>query len=225
MTTALISSPRTIRDLIPRAKGENAKAIAIATDIALVVGFALFTAAMAQFEWKLSFTPVPITGQTLAVLLSGATLGLRLGAGSQILYILMGLVFPFYAGGAKGYTENEMVGKVFVQGTAGTFGYLVGFVFAAALIGFLSERKNDRNFVSAIGTFAIGSIIIYSFGAFWLARVYEIPVFGEIGKDNALAWGVYPYIIGDVLKIVLAGIILPGSWMLANKMRKQEADK
>ncbi len=104
--------------------------------VALVVGFALLTAALAQFELKLSFTPVPITGQTLGVLLAGGALGWRLGAASQLLYWVFGLVgLPFYAGGAGGWTN----------GTGATMGYLVGFVVAAGAIGYLAERKGSQS--------------------------------------------------------------------------------
>ena len=177
----------------------------------LVVGFALLTAALAQWKLSLSFTPVPITGQTLGVLLAGGTLGWRSGAASQLLYWLMGLTgLPFYAGGKGGWTA----------GTGTTMGYLVGFVVAAGVIGYLAERKQDRNLASSWSAMALGSIIIYAFGAGWLAYKLNIPV--ATGKDNALAFGVTPFLIGDTIKLVLAGALLPGAWALAN--RKPHAD-
>ena len=106
----------------------------------LVLGFALLTAGLAQFEIHLAFTPVPITGQTLGVLLAGATLGPVLGSSSQLLYWLMGMIgLPFYAGGKSGWT----------QATGATMGYFVGFILAAAAIGYLAQRRNDRNFASS----------------------------------------------------------------------------
>lgn len=211
MTTLTIQQPKTLRDLIP-ARGENAKAISIATDIALVIAFALITAAMAQFSFTLSFTPVPITGQTLAVLLSGATLGFRLGAGSQILYLLMGAVgLPFYSDGASGWDV--------LKGATG--GYIVGFIFASAAVGYFSERKNDRKVLSAIGSFMVGTIIIYTFGALWLAHVLNIPVFS--GEESAMALGVVPFLIGDLIKACAAGLALPGSWKLVSILRKEKS--
>lgn len=205
MTTTTISAPKTLSDLLPRAKGDNAKAYSIATNIVLVFAFALFTAGMAQFSIKLSFTPVPITGQTLAVLLSGAALGTYLGASSQIVYVVMGLFFPFYAEGASGWEV--------LKGATG--GYLIGFIFAAALVGHFAERGNDRKVLSAIGAFIVGSIVIYSFGALWLAHIMDIPVFK--GESSAFALGVIPFIFGDILKATVAGLALPGTWKLVGK--------
>lgn len=219
MTTAIYTAPRTLGDLIPRT---SSKAKSIAIDIVLMLTFALFTAAMAQLQWKLSFTPVPVTGQTLAVLLSGGVLGWKLGAGSQLLYVLMGLVLPFYSGGAHGYVEDEMVAGQLVKGTAATFGYLIGFIFAAALVGLFSEKGNDRKVLSSIGSFLVGSIVIYTFGATWLAHVYNIPVF--TGDPSAMTWGVYPFFLGDIIKVALAGALLPGCWALANKVKPQKPE-
>lgn len=208
MTTTIISSPRTIRDLIPRSSGPNAKTVAIATDVVLIVGFALMTALMAQISIKLSFTPVPITGQTLAVLLAGASLGSVRGASSQILYVIMGLFMPFYADGAHGW--NILKGY--------TGGYIFGFIVASAIIGYLAENKNDRKVFSAIGSFLVGSLVIYFFGALWLAHVLHISV--ASGPDSALAVGVIPFLFGDILKASLAGLALPGSWKLIQHFKK-----
>lgn len=174
--------------------------------IVVVVAFALLTAALAQWELKLSFTPVPITGQTLGVLLAGGALGWRSGAASQLLYWMFGLVgLPFYAGGAGGWTN----------GTGATMGYFVGFVVAAGVIGYLAERKHDRNLASSWSAMALGSIIIYAFGAVWLAHRLNVPV--ATGDTNALSLGVTPFLIGDAIKLVLAGTLLPGAWALANR--------
>lgn len=202
MTTTTISTPRTIRDLIPRSNGSNANVLSIATDVVLVVGFALLTAILAQVSFKLSFTPVPITGQTLAVLLAGASLGSVRGASSQILYLVMGLFMPFYADGAQGW--NILKGY--------TGGYIFGFIVASALIGYLAEKKNDRKVFSAIGSFLVGSLVIYFFGALWLAHTLNISV--ASGPDSALAVGVIPFLFGDILKATVAGLVLPGSWKL-----------
>ena len=174
--------------------------------IVLVLAFALLTAALAQWELKLSFTPVPITGQTLGVLLAGGTLGWRSGAASQLLYWTLGWIgLPFYAGGEGGWSN----------GTGATMGYFVGFIVAAGVIGYLAERKNDRNLASSWSAMALGSIIIYAFGAGWLAHKLNVPV--ATGETNALSLGVTPFLIGDAIKLVLAGSLLPGAWALANR--------
>jgi biotin transport system substrate-specific component len=176
--------------------------------VALVVGFALLTAALAQFKLTLGFTPVPITGQTLGVLLAGGALGWRLGAASQLLYWVFGLVgLPFYAGGSGGWTN----------GTGATMGYLVGFVVAAGAIGYLAERRQDRNLASSWSAMALGSIIIYTFGAGWLAHKLNVPV--ATGDTNALTLGVTPFLIGDLIKLLLAGALLPATWAAIDRTK------
>lgn len=171
-----------------------------ATTAALVVGFALFTALCAQFAVPLPFTPVPISGQTFAVLLAGAALGSKAGPASQALYLGLGIVgFPFFAGGESGW--------VVMTGSNG--GYLVGFVIAAWLVGVLAERRQDRDVITAIPAFLLGNVIIYLFGLAWLAR------FLDAGWTETAALGLVPFIPGDLVKIVLAGVLLPAAWRLA----------
>ena len=166
----------------------------------LVVGFALLTALMAQVEIPLWFTPVPITGQTFAVLLAGAALGWKAGGASQLLYLGMGAVgLPFFSGGEGGWQV--------VKGATG--GYLVGFIVAAAAIGFLAERRQDRTVATAIPAFLAGSAIVYFFGVAWLSRSLGI------GATEAMELGMVPFIIGDLVKIALAGLALPTAWKLA----------
>lgn len=165
---------------------------------ALVVSFALLTALAAQIRVPLPFTPVPITGQTLAVLLSGAALGTAAGAASQALYLIMGLFLPFYAGGATGWAHA----------TGSTGGFLLGFVAAAAAVGFLAERHQDRAPVSAIPAFLTGTVIIYLFGVPWLAANLGIS------WVEGIELGLAPFVIGDLVKAVLAGVLLPLTWRL-----------
>jgi biotin transport system substrate-specific component len=180
--------------------------LATVRTVVLVVAFALLTAALAQWELKLSFTPVPITGQTLGVLLAGGVLGWQRGAASQLLYWAFGLIgLPFYAGGDGGWTN----------GTGATMGYFVGFIVAAGVIGYLAERKQDRNLASSWSAMALGSIIIYVFGAGWLAHKLNLPI--ATGDTNALSLGVTPFLIGDIVKLALAGALLPGAWALAQR--------
>ena len=164
----------------------------------LVVGFALLTAAAAQIRIPLPFTPVPITGQTFAVLLSGAVLGGTAGAASQALYVLAGLVLPFYAGGASGWTHA----------TGATGGFLIGFVAAAWIVGALAERSQDRNVITAIPAFLTGTVVIYLVGVPWLANVLGVS------WTTAIEQGMAPFVVGDLLKIVAAGMLLPATWKL-----------
>lgn len=172
------------------------------TTAALVIGFALLTALSAQIVIPLPFTPVPITGQTFAVLLSGAALGSVAGASSQTLYLLLGAIgLPFYAGGTAGWSV--------VSGATG--GYLIGFIVAAWVVGTLAERLQDRTVATAIPAFLVGSVIIHLFGVPWLAASLDI------GWTEAAALGSVPFIPGDLLKVVLAGVALPVAWKIAGR--------
>ena len=168
----------------------------------LVVGGALFVALTAQIRIPLPFTPVPITGQTLGVLLVGSLLGTRSGAVSLLLYLLMGFVgLPFFAGGANGV--EHLFGS--------TGGYLVSYPIAAGLVGWLAERGWDRRFSTTVAAMLLGNLVIYVFGAGWLA-------FGVgLGLGKALTLGVLPFLIGDAIKIALASVALPGGWQLVGK--------
>ena len=166
--------------------------------VALVVTFTLLTALAAQIRINLPFTPVPITGQTFAVLFAGGVLGSRAGAASQGLYWLGGLVFPFYAGGESGWTVA----------TGATGGYLAGFIVAAWVVGTLAERGQDRTVASAIPAFLAGTVIIYLFGVPWLAAELDVS------WQRAVELGAVPFIIGDLVKVALAGLLLPGAWHL-----------
>jgi biotin transport system substrate-specific component len=173
-----------------------------------ILAFALLTALLAQFEFALGFTPVPITGQTLGVLLAGGALGLRAGAASQLLYWILGMAgLPFYAGGDGGWQAA----------TGATMGYFVGFVVAAAVIGYLAQRGETRNLITSMSAMALGSFVIYAFGATWLAFELDIPL--ASGDPNAIALGVTPFLIGDAIKLVLAGALLPATWTLFDRTR------
>ena len=196
--TAISHLPRSITliDWIPRSR---------LRDVLAVSSFALLTAGAAQISIPLGFTPVPITGQTFAVLLAGGVLGSKLGAASQMFYVILGaLGLPFYADGAGGWEVA----------TGSTAGYLVGFVVASFLVGLMAERGQDRNLVTSLPAFIAGSIIIYTFGALWLAYNLDIPLTAGATEASAVAYGVTPFIVGDILKAALAGVLLPGVWRL-----------
>ncbi len=145
------------------------------------------------------FTPVPLTGQTFGVLLVAAALGSKRGTSSMILYILEGaLGLPFFAGGASGW--HVLVGA--------TAGYLAGFVVAAYVIGLLAERGLERTIRTSFVPFVVGTLVIYFFGVAWLAIVL-----GSISK--AIGAGLLPFVIGDVIKLILAALALPAAWKMA----------
>ena len=165
-------------------------------DVTLIVLGALFVAALAQVKIALPFTPVPLTGQTFAVLLVGATLGSKRGAASMALYIALGaLGLPVFAGGASG--------MAYLSGA--TLGYLVGFVMAAYVIGLLAERGLERSVRTSLIPFLIGTIIIYTCGVAWLTILL-----GSLSK--AVAAGLLPFLIGDAIKLIAAALVLPGAW-------------
>ncbi len=189
----------------------DTRAAALATDALLVLTGSLFVAGMAQLYIKLPFTPVPITGQTLAVLLVGGAYGALRGGASLLLYvgwIAMGL--PFAAEG-KGGMELLRV-------STASGGYIWGFVVAAVLVGWLAERGWDRKLSSAIGAMLLGSVVIYLFGVPWLAAAIDVPITAE-GTDlnDALEFGMYPFVIGDLLKLLIAAAALPAAWRLLPK--------
>ena len=171
-------------------------------DVLYVVGAAGLIAAAAQVSIALPFTPVPITGQTFAVLLTGAALGWGRGAAGSGLYMLVGLAgVPVYAGGSAGWSV--------LSGASG--GYLIAFPIAASLVGLLAERRWDRTFSSAIGAMLTGNLVIYIAGLSWLA------VSLHTNLDKTLLYGLYPFIVGDLLKVYLAAALLPFAWRLVAK--------
>lgn len=191
--------PLTLGDLVPAVRWRSA---------ALILGGALLTAACAQVEVHLGFTPVPITGQTFAVLLTGASLGWWRGAASQGLYWVLGLSgLPFYAGGDGGWQA----------GTGTTLGYFAGFVVAAAAVGFLAERRQDRRLWSSLPAMLTGTALIYVFGVAWLAIDLGVPVYDPDDPVNAVHLGLAPFVVGDLLKLLLAGAVTPAAWRLAGQ--------
>ncbi len=166
-------------------------------DILLILGGSLLVALMAQVKIPLPFTPVPLTGQTFAVLLVGAALGSRRGAASLLFYLVQGMIgLPVFAGGASGLA--------YLAGP--TSGYLVGFVCAAFVVGRLAEIGKDRRFRTALLMFLAGEAIIYLCGLPWLGLA--------IGFQKALVAGLFPFLIGDAIKLIAAALALPAAWKL-----------
>lgn len=167
-------------------------------DLLLVAAGALLVALFAQIRIPLPFTPVPLTGQTFAVLLVGAALGARRGAASLGLYTGLGLAgLPVFAGGAAGLG--------YALGPTG--GYLLGFILAAYIIGLFAECGLERDIRASLLPFLVGTVIIYLLGAGWLAFF--------VGPQAAIAKGVLPFLPGDLLKLVLAALALPAAWRLS----------
>jgi biotin transport system substrate-specific component len=169
---------------------------ALLRDVMVVVGAAGLVGLLAQISIHLSFTPVPITGQTLGVLLAGAALGWKRGAASLALYGVAGLAgVPWFAGHASGYV-------------GGSFGYVVGFVACAALCGFLAERRADRSLLTSVPAMVAGEVVMYAVGVPWLALSLHV------GATRAIALGLTPFLIGDAIKAAIAALVLPGAWKL-----------
>ena len=163
----------------------------------LVVTAAALTAMAAQ--WRIPLWPVPITGQTFAVLLTGAALGWRLGGAGQLLYLAVGAL------GAPVFTEASRGWDVLVGPTAG---YLFAFPVAAALVGRLAERRQDRRFWSMALAFIVGSAVIY------LGGMVGLVLLADLSLAAAFTEGVAPFLVGDAVKAAAAGLLLPGAWRL-----------
>jgi biotin transport system substrate-specific component len=173
------------------------------TNTALVVGGAGLTAVMAQLAVPL--WPVPITGQTLAVLLVGSTLGPVRGMLAMALYWVAGVAgMPVFSEASSGLAAA--VGP--------TGGYLVGFVVAAGLTGWLAKRNWDKKFLGATVSFFAGTVITFVFGMIWLSI--------SLGADlqQTLEWGLYPFIIGGIVKSLIAAAAMPAAWKWAARLPK-----
>lgn len=176
----------------------------VLADISLIVLGSLFVAAMAQLSVPLK--PVPITGQTLAVLLVGMVLGSKRGALALAAYLGEGIAgLPVFAEAKSGIAT--------VLGPTG--GYLVGFIAAAWLVGLLAERGFDRSLLKTLGAMIAGNLVIYAFGLGWLATFPFIS--GLVGEAGLLSLGMLPFLIGDTLKAILAALLLPGAWKFVGK--------
>ncbi len=170
-------------------------------NVLLVLSSTTLIALCARISFPVPWSSVPITGQTFAVLLTGALLGSRLGALSVVAYLAQGAMgLPVFAYGG---------GAAYFAGPTG--GFLIGFVPMAFVVGYLCERGWDRRPWTAAPAMLAGSAVLYIFGLSWLARF--------VPGDSLLAAGLTPFIAGDLTKIVLATIALPSGWALINRLR------
>jgi biotin transport system substrate-specific component len=185
-------SPRTLADVLPGG---------VARSVALVVGGAGLVGLAAQASVPLPFTPVPLSLSTLAVLLVGAALGSRRGAASMALYVLAGVAgVPWFSAHHTGWAFSS-------------FGYVVGYVLAAWIVGRLAERGADRHVLRTAGVMVLGNLAIYAVGVPGLMLAAGLPL------GRALLLGVVPFLLGDALKIVVAAGLLPAAWKLVGQRR------
>ncbi|MGW1653081.1 biotin transporter BioY [Streptomyces atratus] len=196
MSTAAAAPARTgavLADLLPAARHRYA------VDTALVLGGAALTGIAAQIAVPVPGSPVPVTGQTFAALLVGTALGARRGFLSLAVYALVGMAgVPWFAGGSSG------------AGGA-SFGYVLGMLLAATVVGGLARRGGDRSVLRTAGTMVLGSAIIYAVGVPYLA------LSTGMSASAAIAVGLVPFLLGDALKAALAMGALPASWKLIGR--------
>lgn len=186
-TAYAIELTRTIRERSPL--------LALTTDVALITGGTILLALLAQI--KVPMFPVPVTGQSLGILLLGAGLGVSRGVGSVLAYLGLGAAgAPVFAGG---------IGLTALVGPTG--GFLLSFIPAVAVVGFLCERGWDRSFRGALVTFFAGHAVIFVIGVAWLATL--------IGIDEAIMAGLVPFLPGMLIKTLIATLLLPLLWELS----------
>ncbi len=187
-------APAVLADVFARSAVRNA---------VLVVGGAAFVGLSAQVVVPLPFTPVPLTGQTFAVLLTAAALGMWRAMGSMALYAVAGLAgVPWFAGASSAFNGGALVAS---------FGYVVGFIAAAALVGWLAQKGATRTAPRTAGLMILGNVVIYAFGVLWLAASLGVSL------GTAMGLGLTPFLIGDALKVALAAGLFPLAWRAVEK--------
>lgn len=173
----------------------------IVRDVALVVGGAALVGLTAQLSIHIPGTPVPVTGQTFGVLLTGAALGWRRSLASTALYLLAGMVgMPWFAGHGSGFHFAS-------------FGYILSYVVAAPLVGALAGRGGDRTPLRTVLTMAAGNALIYLVGVSYLAADLHLSA------GTAIHEGMRPFLVGDAVKMALAAGLLPATWAFVNRTR------
>jgi biotin transport system substrate-specific component len=230
--------------LFPRVESDS-RVMAVARDLALMIGFAAFVALCAQIQVRLPWTTVPITGQTFAVLVTGGALGAWRGMGALTIYLLAGMfLFPVFTPAASptsGTWDVHFIlpwrGNERLVWELSSGGFIVGFILAAGLVGFLAERKWDRGPWVHAGML-LGSALIYVPGLLWLAYLIGTEwtppggstpinelISGSDTLDKTLRGGLYPFIVGDLMKLLLASLVLPSAWLLAERLRGKRQDE
>jgi biotin transport system substrate-specific component len=174
-------------------------------DALLVAGGAALTILGAQISIHIPPSPVPVTGQTLGVVIAGAALGARRGAASQLLYLVLGLFLPVYSDGASGFDV--------IWGATG--GYIIGFVIAAYAIGWAAEHGRDRQVLTAFLTFCAGQLIIFGIGVPWLKVAVDMT------WGDAIHYGFAIFIVGGLIKAAAAGLLTPAAWHFVRRVDKR----
>jgi biotin transport system substrate-specific component len=189
----------------------------LATDIILIAAGTALTSILAQIA--IPIWPVPITGQTFSVLFVGATLGVVRASLSMVLYLAIGLLgLPVFAPQADG---SHLTGLAALLGPTG--GYLIGFIFAAAFVGWLAQREWDRKWLRTLLAFVGGTVVIYVVGLTWLyVSLSNLHVANPL--QATLVGGLYPFLIGDALKAIFAAVLLPVVWRFAGPTKKTSAE-
>jgi biotin transport system substrate-specific component len=194
VTAIALPRTRVLADVVPGG---------LVRDAALVLGGTGLIVLSALVSIPLPWTPVPLTLQTFAVLLVGASLGAARGGLSALVYLVVGMAgVPWFAGHASGW------------GFA-TFGYLIGFVLASAVVGWLAGHGGDRTALRTAGTMVLGTALIYAVGVTYLMR------FLDVGLTQALQLGCTPFLAGDVVKVVLAAGLLPTAWKVVHRIERR----
>ena len=184
------------------------KMLTLMTQLFLVLTGSALLAISAQFAVRLPLSPVPVTGQTLVVLMIGMAFGSRLGAATVLAYLAEGAMgLPVFAEGKSGL----------IAFAGPTGGYLVGFVAAAFATGFLAERGMGRGAVSTVLAMIVGNIVIYAFGFAYLSSL--------IGMSKAFIFGVQPFLVGDIAKIIVAAGLMPAAWYGVSLLRRGADDE
>jgi biotin transport system substrate-specific component len=195
-TASTLRAPVVLGDVVP---GDRVR------DAVLVLGGAALTALMAQIAIDVPPSPVPITGQTLAVGLVGATLGARRGATSMALYAFLGLFLPVFSEGSSGWHV--------IWGATG--GYILGFIVAAYAIGWMAEHGADRKVLTAFASFIVGQLIIFAFGLTGL----------KISVEESWGWTIHNgfsiFIVGGLVKAAIGAAVLPSAWSLVRKFERR----
>ena len=196
MSTITMPAPRRVlADVVPKS---------VLAEVALVVGAAALVGALAQISIHLPRNPVPITGQTLGVMLAGTALGWRRAGLALSLYLVAGIAgVPWFASHASGYA-------------VATFGYLIGFIVAGSMLGWLASRGTDRTITRAVVSMAIGDVIIFVIGVTWLKFAIHVS------PSEAIALGFTPFVWGEVIKAAISGVVLPSSWRLVDRLTQKE---
>jgi biotin transporter BioY len=233
------TQPLTLADAVfPRIESDN-RALVYARELALMVAFAALMALLAQVQVRTPWSTVPITGQTFGAVIAGGALGMKRGVGAMAIYALAGMfllpVFTPANSNVAGAWDLHFIlpwkGNEDYLWQVSSGGYIAGFILAAGVVGFLAERGWDRGARAQL-TMLLGTAIIYVPGLLWLNHLivtdWVAPggtkpiselIAGGSDLNKTLVGGLYPFIVGDLMKLIAAAMLLPGAWALVEKFR------